>query len=280
MRIKANLSKNKEIANIYMKCKNNDSILEELDKLIDSMQNQENEELYRYFLIFRDDFKNYIEKEKEDKKRVELDKTLANNNAIIFINQETIKKLTKEKDELCELRKEFRDLKQENNNLNIKMKNLQNKNINMENEIKVLKGEKENMKNRINQLETGMSELKKKVDFMEPIVLAIICRKALNYFFIKILNKYKKKIKVTLLNNDNNDFKYDIEFIESVNDITVEELNNLIKKLFNKKDVYNKESHLINKEVPNFINDLWGIVKENLNLNERESIIFNAIITE
>lgn len=55
---------------------------------------------------------------------------------------------------------------------------------------------------------------------------------------IKILQNYKKKIKVTPL-HQNNVITYKITFMESVNKISKEELNNFLDNLFNKKDEFN-----------------------------------------
>ena len=73
---------------------------------------------------------------------------------------------------------------------------------------------------------------------MKPIVLAIICRKAINYCVIKIIKNYKKKIKVTVETLPNNDFTYLIAFISSVNIISKDTLNNLMDDLFSKKHIY------------------------------------------
>ena len=62
--------------------------------------------------------------------------------------------------------------------------------------------------------------------------------------------------------------------------VSVEELNNLIDKLFLRKDSYNNNSHLVEKAQPSFIPDLWKKVKELLELNPNETIAFDAIITD
>ena len=123
-----------------------------------------------------------------------------------------------------------------------------------------------------------MTHLKGKVEFMEPIVLSLICRKAINHSIIKILENNKSKIKVTKI-VANNEFKYKIEFIDSVNNISKDKLNEFIDSIFAKKDIFNQDSHLINKNIPNYINDLWGQIKKILKLNQNEQIIFDSIIT-
>ena len=139
-------------------------------------------------------------------------------------------------------------------------------------QIQTLLLENENQNIKIKKLE-------EKVDFMESIILAIICRKAINYCVIKILENYKKKIKVTVETLPNNDFTYHIAFIASVNSISKDTLNNLMDDLFSKKDIYNKDSHLINKDVPTSIENLWDKIVQHLKLSKIEKDAFDAIIT-
>ena len=98
--------------------------------------------------------------------------------------------------------------------------------------------------------------MKGKVEFMEPIVLSIICWKAINYSIIKILEKYKTKVKVTTVNFPNKDINYKITFIDSADNISIDKLNDLIVNLFAKKDLFNEDSHLVKKYLPSFITDL------------------------
>lgn len=67
--------------------------------------------------------------------------------------------------------------------------------------------------------------------------------------------------------------------MESVNQISKEELNNFLDNLFNKKDEFNQDSHLVNQNVPSFIPDIWDQVKKHLKLNENEIIVFDSLIT-
>ena len=113
---------------------------------------------------------------------------------------------------------------------------------------------------------------------MEPIALSLICRKAINHCIIKILKKYKNKIKASKIVL-NIYFNYKIEFIDSVNNISIDNLNRFIDNMFSKKDVFNQDTHLNNKDSPKFINDLWNQVKKNLKLDKTENNIFDAMIT-
>ena len=80
--------------------------------------------------------------------------------------------------------------------------------------------------------------------------------------------------------NQNNEIQYKITFIDSVNNIDKDTLNHLINNMFSRKNIYNSDSHLINKTLPSFIPDLRGDLKKNLNLNNAEIAAFDAVITE
>ena len=137
-----------------------------------------------------------------------------------------------------------------------------------------------NERNTISQQQNEINGLKEKVNYMEPLLFSLICRKALNHSFIKILEIYKKHLKVIKQTLPNNEKNYRITFIDSVGGVSVGELNNLIDKLFQKKDIYNNNSHLVEKDLPSFIPDLWQKMKELLELNQNEIIAFDAKITD
>jgi len=277
LQFKAGLHTNKEIGNIFNRCKNDDEILKTVDKLLEI--NKEGE-LHLPLLAFRDDIEVYIKKEKEEIEKANLKKTISSNYAEIFFNQKQIRDLQKENNVLYKLKDEIKELKEQNNQLKTNNNNLNNK-------YKDLITKYNNLNSKYGNLVTEVNVLKEKVEFMEPIVLSLICRKVINYSIIKILQKYKRKIKVTLNNLKNknkkneidNDNEYRITFIDSVNNVDIKTLNNLMDNLFVNKDEYNKDSHLINKELPSFIINLWDKVKENLKLNPTEIAAFDAIIT-
>ena len=122
--------------------------------------------------------------------------------------------------------------------------------------------------------------MKEKVEFMEPIVLSLICRKVLNYSIIKILEKYKRNIKVTVKINTIGETNYDIRFCSPVNNIDIVTLNIWLNNLFFRKDGFNSNSHLVNKDLPSFIPNIWEKVKESLNLDLGGAAIFDSLITE
>lgn len=49
--------------------------------------------------------------------------------------------------------------------------------------------------------------------------------------------------------------------------------------LFDKKTLYNFDSHLEGKKMPSFITDIWELVKNNLNFKKELNNAFDKIIT-
>ena len=95
------------------------------------------------------------------------------------------------------------------------------------------------------------------------------------------MNNYKKKISITVEYDDKNKQKYNISFLDSVNEVKMVDANNLLDMLFEKKTLYNVDSHLEGKELPSFIKDIWTLVKKNLNFDKKELVdAFDGIITE
>ena len=294
------LRTNEEAKNIYDKCKNNDEILSEVNKLINKANEDKNEELYDYLLLLKTNIENYLEKEKENLTKADLEKSLSKSNEENYLHLMNINDLKEENKDLKQIKEEVSKLKQDNNRLNTIVINLETSKKNKETTIKnyettinnlattvnnhetTIKNQETTIKNyetTINNHEAKINELNEKVGFMEPIVTSLICRKALNHAIIQILQKNKKDLKVERHDLSNNDYTYDITFIDSVNNISKEELNNLINKIFNKKDKFNDDSHLIQKDLPSFIHDVWEKVIQHLELNENELAAFNAIIT-
>ena len=314
---KAHLVKNEEAKNIYKKCKNNDEILLEVNKLRAKAQENNDEELYYNLSLFEDEIKNYLEKEKETMIKADYEKTISNSKAEEYLN---LKKIEKIEEEVQNLNKknnkhenDITEMKTTINNLETTIKNQETTIKNYETTIKnhettiknyetTIKNHETTIKNyeitiknhettinsqqttinnhetTIKKHETTINELKKKVEFMEPIVLSLICRKAINHSIIKILGKYKQQLKVVSIALPNNDIKYDITFINSVNGVNVKELNDLINKIFLRKDLFNQDSHLFNKVLPPFFQDLWDNVKKHLELNPNEIKTFDTLI--
>ena len=247
-RIRIQLHKNNKISEIYEKNDNNDDILKAIDTLLKDDENEKDEELYLKLLAFREDIYTYIQQEKKNNENNKEKKQTSLNNLLIYDNE-------KENKYLCKI----------NNRLNTLGK-----------QLKDGIGE---LQNNINNLTNKVTQLEGKVGFMEPIVLSLICRKAINHCIIKTLEKYKSKIKVTKIFSYNK-FKYKIIFIDSVNAIDIVNFNCFIDNLFCKKDDYNQDLHLNNLDLSILdINDLWNLIKKTLKLNHDEKIIFDTIFT-
>lgn len=258
--LRAHLEDNDKIKEIYQKCNNNNEILGEIRKLKEKTDEKKEKDFFGKLKLFEYDVEQYI-KEENDKIK------LNNENA----NQKAINK--KQEAKIMDLETSIKNLEATNKMRETTIKNLEDTNKKHETTI-------EKLNTTVSSQQNEIDGLKGKVNYMEPLVLSLICRKALNHSFIKILEKYNKQLKIikqTLSNNENN---YIITFIKSVGGVSVEELNNLIDKLFLRKDSYNNNSHLVEKAQPSFIPDLWKKVKELLELNPNETIAFDAIITD
>ena len=110
--VKFNLHHNKEIINIYDKCKNNDEILIKLNNLLEIKEN--GNELWLLTLLI-DKIEKFMQ---EEKNKVNLEKIIAENTILLSYSQKQIRDLTKETNELIyELREEFKELKNEHNYL-------------------------------------------------------------------------------------------------------------------------------------------------------------------
>ena len=257
LRIKAKLHKEPKIGKIYEISNNNEELLSNLDTLLNDDKIKSDDILYEHVIYLKDEIENFI---KSEESNLYLHQAKSNNNA-----------------ELLSVHKINNDLKGEIKNLNNKIDNLENKYNTL---MKETNTKINTLTQQNNELNTKIENLSKKVEFMEPIVLSLVYRKAINHSIIKILEKYPTKIKVTKYMNQNNEIQYKITFIDSVNNIDKDTLNRLINNMFSRKDVYNSDSHMINKTLPSFIPDLWGDLKKNLNLNNEEIAAFNAVITE
>ena len=273
LRVKARLYRNPEFESIYDDSKNNEEIFLKINTLLNDDKIKSDDDLYAKIVSFKVEIENQIKSEETN----------------MYIKESKSKKNT----ELFSLQKSNNNLREENKKLNDKIDNLEEKCNTIITENNELKTQVENLtkqnneiikqNNEIikqnNELNTRVKQLERKVEFMEPIVLSLIFRKVLNYSIIKILEKYSAKIVVSQKRLQNNEIQYKITFIDSVNGIDKDVLNKLIDKIFSRKDEYNSDSHLINKDVPSFLPNLWDELKKSLKLSEAEITTFDAIIT-
>ena len=167
------------------------------------------------------------------------------------------------------------------NELRRKTNELETKDKEKTKEVNALKKKDEKNTKEINALTQEINTIKKKVDYIEPIVIALISRKVINYSICKICDKYRTKISIVVNSNNRNEPNYKISFIDSVNEVNKDDANEFLDFLFNKKSLFNFDSHLEGKKIPPFINDIWELVKNNLNFEKKELIeVFDKIITE
>ena len=255
LRITTHLHKNVEVLDIYEQSKNNEEILNALNDLL--LKKENDHELQVNIGTFIREIENYLKSEKKD---MEYEKYIEKQKEELFLTQ---KQINNYRDEFNQ---KFDNIEKKYDNLNIKYNNLSQEN--------------NALKAKCNNLDTQVAQLKEKVEFMEPIVLSLICRKVLNYSIIKILEKYKKNIKVTVKINTNGETNYDIRFCSPVNNIDIVTLNIWLNNLFFRKDGFNSNSHLVNKDLPSFIPNIWEKVKESLNLDLGGAAIFDSLITE
>ena len=236
---------------------------------VDSLYNNNKDDLF--ILLFKESIEKFIKE-----KRGNIENELLKKNTEIFLQSNELNSI-KEKLELMEIndKKQSAKINEQEKKINKQEKkiNEQEKKIN-EQERKINEQER-----KINEHENEISALKAKVEYMEPIIISLMCRKGINFCFRKILEKYKKNVKVTVKTKDKKNI-YIIKFIETVGGICVNDLNRLLEELSLKKPVFNNDSHLINKDMPPYIDNFWNLFKSNLRLARQSSYIFDIIITD
>ena len=263
------LHTNENILKIYDDSETDDEIALKIDLLIEKNKDEDNLQL----LFLKDKIEDYLRSKAMEKKLKQID---------IFLG-----KISKYKAEIYFITKKHKDYdekKEKENQKNDKenqMKEKQKKEIeNLKKEIEKLKKENSEMKSEIIKLNNKVMILEKKVNFMEPVIISLICKEVINYCMIKVLKKYKNKIKIDERYNEYGKKVYKIIFIENMNEINLEDSNNLIDILLGKKDEYNDDSHLVGKDLPDFNNNIWNVVKDKLNLKKNELIAFDAIFDD
>ena len=240
-----------EILKIYDDSATDDEIALKIDSLIVNNKHDDNFQL----MLLKDNIENYLRSKVMEKRLEQLENF-----------QEEI---SKDKAEHYFITKMLQDYEKEKEKEKI-----------IEIEIEKIKKENAEMKSEINKLNNSVSILEKKVNFMEPVMFSLICRRAKNYCMLKVLEKYKNKIKVTMRYNDYGKKDYKITFIDNVNKISIEESNKLIDILFDKKDEYNDDFLLAGKNIPDFYKNIWNIVKQRFNLEKNELIAFDTIFDD
>ena len=287
LRIKARLHKNPLFETIYDDSKNNEEIFLKLNSLLNNDKIKSDDDLYTKIVSFKDEIENRI---KSETTNIYMKESKSKQSTELFSIQKANTNLREENkklnDKIDNLEEKYTAVIQQNNELNTRVNELNTRVNGLNTQVNGLNTQVENLtkqnnelKTQVNEQNTRIKQLEGKVEFMEPIVLSLIFRKVINYSIIKILEKYSAKIIVTQKRLQNNEIQYKITFIDSVNDIDKDVLNKLIDKIFSRKDEYNSDSHLINKDQPSFLPNLWDELKKSLKLSESEIATFDAIIT-
>jgi len=262
--VQCKFSTNEEILKIYDDSETDEEIALKIDSLIEKNKNDDN------LLFLRVHIENYLRNKTIDKKLKQIDifkEEMAKDKAEIYF-------ITKKLQDYEEKREKEKEKEKKEKEKEKKEKEKEKK------EKEKLMKENAEMKSEITELKNRVNILEKKVNFMEPVVISLICRKVINYCMIKALEKYKSKIKIDETYNEFGKKVYKITFIDNVNEISKEDSNNLIDILFSKKNEYNDDSHLVGKDIPDFYNNIWNVVKERFNLKKEELIAFDAIFDD
>ena len=152
----------KGILKYFKLCFENDYLYQYLQQY---KNNSKNSELF----VLQDLVQDYLKIEKSEKYIKVLEKSIPLKDTEIYSNS-----------------KDIQELKENINGLLITTNELEIKDKNKSKEINELKKKDEEKSKEI-------KELKKRVDFIEPIVISLICRKAINYCICKILDKYNQE---------------------------------------------------------------------------------------
>ena len=134
----------------------------------------------------------------------------------------------------------------------------------------------ESQGNKINDLTKENASINTKLEFMQKIVYSSLSRKVIKHCIKKILSKYKDCI---IIQKDKKEEADKIFFIKDINKVPLKEANDLIDLLYAKKDICNDFVHFKGVKQPKFIDDVWELVLNFIELNDKEKDTFNKIIT-
>ena len=159
-----------------------------------------------------------------------------------------------------------------NNNLTSQNKTIELLNNNLTTQNETIKSQG----NKINDLTEENASINTKLEFMEKIVYSSLSRKVIKHCIKKILSKYKDSI---IIQKDEKEEADKIFFIKDINKVPLKEANDLIDLLYAKKDICNDFVHFKGVKQPKFIDDVWELVLNFIELNDKEKDTFNKIIT-
>ena len=151
--IRANLTQNDEITDIYKKCNNNYEILAEVRKLKEKTDEKKEKELFVNLKLFEYDIKEYIKKENFQIRIIKLQEETKESNAILKSHDTTLK------------------------NIETTLKNIEITLKNHEIALKNIEITLKSNEDSISKMQNEINELKGKVNYLEPLVVSLISGK-------------------------------------------------------------------------------------------------------
>jgi len=118
---------------------------------------------------------------------------------------------------------------------------------------------------------------------MEFFVNSLISRKVIKHCINQILKKYKASISIVSKKIEQNGEKKEIFYIQvikKINGASIQESQDLVDFLYNKKDEFNVNIHFDGIEKPEFIGDAWDVAINFIKFPEKQKKAFNKIITK
>ena len=176
------------------------------------------------------------------------------------------------------------------NTLNDQVENLNKKNKDKDTQINSLNTQISTLNTQVENLnkdkkakEDKISNLSVKVNFMEFFVNSLISRKVIKHCINQILKKYKASISIVSKKIEQNGEKKEIFYIQvikKINGASIQESQDLVDFLYNKKDEFNVNIHFDGIEKPEFIGDAWDVAINFIKFPEKQKKAFNKIITK
>ena len=166
-----------------------------------------------------------------------------------------------------------------NNDLTSQKKTIESLNNDLTSQKKTIELQNESIKsqgNKINDLTNENASINTKLEFMQKIVYSSLSRKVIKHCIKKIISKYNDCITIK---KEEKDGMEKIFFTKDINKVPLKEANDLIDLLYAKKDICNDFVHFKGVKQPKFIDDVWELVLNFIELNDKEKDTFNKIIT-
>ena len=278
--IKADLLKDETLLKIYKDAKKNEDIISKIKDL--SITKYAKVTVYiNEYLKFNSQINTLNDQvENLNKKNKDKDTQINSLNTQISTLNTQIENLNKDK----------QDKDTQINSLNTQIENLnkdkQDKDTqinSLNTQISTLNAQVENLNNDKKAKEDKISNLSVKVNFMEFFVNSLISRKVIKHCINQILKKYKASISIVSKKIEQNGEKKEIFYIQvikKINGASIQESQDFVDFLYNKKDEFNVNIHFDGIEKPEFIGDAWDVAINFIKFPEKQKKAFNKIITK